>query len=752
MGVFQGDVFQGGGVYQVDEFVPDPATLPKLQVWIDNVDRTAYVRDVRNLDLTYTAGARGVFRFEVYDPESYPAGSATDYRPQTEQSIVAFWDGVRVFSGSIASVEDTVMSEPNVGTVTRITALDNSDILDDRLVFETFDTAWTLHGVLTVITTNYTVPHGIYMDQSTGTGPSVSETIAFDGVTVRAALNYLSQRSGWAWRLTTDNFIQMFPAGSMTAGYSLTSSNSKIIGGVTWTKSSTSRVNTIHVKYGGTQRIIRPQTWTADGVASTFALDEPVALTADGTPETRGLVRVNGADETLGGTWTLNTAVTPNTITASYVPAAGAVIEFTYAVQFPQKLTEDNPTEVALHGIRERLLELPYVTDQAQARTQAQDELRKAFASEGRVVRIRTRELPLPLPGDRITITVPERTLSGWWLITEVRVRDVRRDLLETELTCIEGGEFAGSWVDYFRSAFGSSAGGGSSSGGSVIGGFAPALSGFFEDDVIAHVGESSPTAGTPTEVSMRGLVANASVAGPAHVAGLVDDDFSFATLADYLHQSPASPGWFVVNLAESQTYRYVFGFRKDAIGAAGTYYGVKSVPGSVYLGAPETWGWGPGYRINGIYTSALDVSDGLTERGRTTLMGESDTYTPVFGSTGGTAASLGNGSISGRYESIGKMKHVTIAFQVGSTTNAGTGNLWTFSLPTAAISTAFTRMTAMIVDNGSQVYTAVAYLASTTTIAVVNDGNTGAGIGAGVPFVWATGDTVTIDGWYLEA
>jgi hypothetical protein len=56
--------------------------------------------------------------------------------------------------------------------------------------------------------------------------------------------------------------------------------------------------------------------------------------------------------------------------------------------------------------------------------------------------------------------------------------------------------------------------------------------------------------------------------------------------------------------------------------------------------------------------------------------------YTPVWSVNSGTAPSLGNGTLNGRYLLVGKLCHVQIFFQGGSTTTYGSGGIWQFTLP----------------------------------------------------------------------
>ncbi|PVD01353.1 hypothetical protein [Streptomyces sp. CS014] len=59
--------------------------------------------------------------------------------------------------------------------------------------------------------------------------------------------------------------------------------------------------------------------------------------------------------------------------------------------------------------------------------------------------------------------------------------------------------------------------------------------------------------------------------------------------------------------------------------------------------------------------------------------------FTPTWTSTG-TAPTLGNGTLTGRYMKIGRTVHVYGALTFGSTTNTGTGSL-TMGLPVQAAS-----------------------------------------------------------------
>jgi hypothetical protein len=720
-------------------------TTDGLRVHIGGVDRTGYVRSVRNLDITYTLGSRGVARFEVLD---MPADNTFAYRPGVDLSVVLKWYDETIFSGYTVTVADRALGDTDKGVVTAVTAVDHANVADDRLITKQYapEGLWTLRSVIADIIAEKLSVFGIVIDPTMGSGPAVDELITFDGVTVQAAFSWLMQETGWLIRITPDKVVEAFPMGAVMAPYSLTAVNSTIRGGVTWSKNRTKYVNTVTVRYGGTQRIVRTDTWIADGVLDTFFLTELAAIEASGLPETRGLVTVNGVDQTLHGTWTFRQTVDPlgkpiHAIEANYVPAAGAVITLVYAVQVPHDVTRTNATEVLIRGPRELLDTQPQIVTKADAIARA-DAILQRNAIIPRQAQLKTWE-GMVYPGDTVPINVPTRTLTGNWLITEVRVRDAADNILEYDLTCLEGNEAQFTWVDYFRNAFGGSV----SVGGTVSGSFAPQPSGFFGHDVFANVTANNGILGT-NESSLRGSRATASYSGPALVLGQESDEHTWEVVADQINPSPIlSKGLYFVPTAERLTTRFAMALKQPSgAGVVGEYYLVPNVTGKLYLGAD--WfsaGWGSVYQIEHVYTDG-----GVSERGRDVAMGVPKSYTPVWGSTGGTPITVGNATRTGRYSLLGTKVVFDIHVTIGSTSAQGAGNVFTFSIPSTAAA-GFGAFQAWFINNG-QFYSASAYLLSTTTVAVVITGTTASGIGAGNPNAWATGNQINISGWYHEA
>lgn len=129
--------------------------------------------------------------------------------------------------------------------------------------------------------------------------------------------------------------------------------------------------------------------------------------------------------------------------------------------------------------------------------------------------------------------------------------------------------------------------------------------------------------------------------------------------------------------------------------------------------------------------------------------------YTPTWASTGGTPITVGNATVTGQFKTILGYTFFDIAFTFGSTSSAGAGNIFTWTLPSTAASLTFGSFSARIVDLGTNSWSVGGLLRTTTTVSLVRSADSGAAaadVGAGTPMTWATGDTVKISGWYAEA
>lgn len=127
------------------------------------------------------------------------------------------------------------------------------------------------------------------------------------------------------------------------------------------------------------------------------------------------------------------------------------------------------------------------------------------------------------------------------------------------------------------------------------------------------------------------------------------------------------------------------------------------------------------------------------------------DTWTCTLG---GTGWAVGNGTISTGYTQVGKSVWFNVTFTTGSTTSYGTGSL-TLSLPVTPKSTHMAVARYFDTSAGATYGAEALILTNGTAVPIVTPATAGGssrGITGTVPVTGATGDSITVTGWYEAA
>lgn len=126
--------------------------------------------------------------------------------------------------------------------------------------------------------------------------------------------------------------------------------------------------------------------------------------------------------------------------------------------------------------------------------------------------------------------------------------------------------------------------------------------------------------------------------------------------------------------------------------------------------------------------------------------------YTPSWTSTG-TAPAIGNGTLEGAYQQIGRTVNWRLRFQAGSTSTYGTGT-YRWSLPVTAAAGAVVLGQGYAYDASTDAIAVFSGQASTsTTVTVLRTGSTGTyAYDKSIPWTWASGDQLFIGGAYEAA
>lgn len=687
------------------------------------------------IQITYTLGARGTARFSSND---FKRDTATAFRFDTDDpvSILNETGSTTLFNGEVLNVRDSPIMDPNVGTESAIDAVDKGRNFDHRIIPSvTFPSGTTLRDIVDYVVNNFLLAeYGVSRDAGMASGPAL-DGFTIDYASVTEVFNKLTELTGWPWRLTPSLVIEMAAPGTWTAAFSLTSSNGKIWGGLpTWVKSKKQKINRVYVKYGGERQIEKTQSFTATAGQTVFTLDYP-AVGAN----LRGYITVNGAFTPLGAApWSWDAGT--NSIIHATGATAGTVVSVdAYDAQFPLIAMAENGS-AAMTPLEARHI-YPEVFDKDEAQ-QIADALLAKYEAAPRVLTVKTRA-GFEMPGTVFTISVPERAISSSsWMIQTVNIRTDQDQRFTYEYTCVEGTLGVDTWIDSFRSMLGASKSG--AQGGTITGGLLPMATGVFGSEVIANTGATA----FPYESRLSNFT-NASLQGPALILGRFDSPHAWAIVGDHLGAGPTVRRVRLVPIAESSAERFIAQFSQDpGTPVDGEYYLTANGPTSVLrIGARSSSGFGLNHRAADVATVLCDATSGYTERGRTTPMGEWDTWSPVW-----TNLTVGNGTVVAKKSQLGKTTWYSLHLTFGSTTIIS-GNVTVTTPITTTLFTGKWYGYAVYRDDSAGVaYSGIARGMTSTTMTLFNGAEPQANISATVPFTFTTNDTIYIHGVLEEA
>ena len=221
-------------------------------------------------DFSPTANGRALFRFKVKSLDG-------TYRPALDEEVTFSEDGTPIFGGFIVAPSEAGIGDIGwTKIVTTVQAQDYNVLPSRRVVNETIP-AGTLKDALIVLVTYLT---GVTLDPAQIDGPSLGELIWAD-VNLEDVLNQLSTLTGgYIWEITPAKELRMFPPGTVTAPFDITSANRYALGDVTVEPQRKQYANRVIVRTASFRKIAED----AGEIALRGAWDLPVSA-PDETPE-----------------------------------------------------------------------------------------------------------------------------------------------------------------------------------------------------------------------------------------------------------------------------------------------------------------------------------------------------------------------------------------------------------------------------------------------------------------------------------
>jgi hypothetical protein len=389
-----------------------------------------------SLSFTRVANGPGSLSAIVQSPDG-------TFRPSFGSEIKVYQDSTAIFGGNILSPRERGHNgQTGTAIETSIEAACFFGYADRRFATEEI-VAGTTKAALQELD-DYLAIYGVTLDGSQVNGPSL-DALSYDKRSVREALQEIARLSGYVVEIDATKTLRAFDPATTSAPYNVAEGDLTLVGDVTVDPPPVEYANRVYLSFGSNGIVTKTETFTGDGSSTDFEL----GYTYVG--HTRGVVNVNGVDETFGTGATWDYDATTNTIERTSAVTNGHVITFVYNAQFPSIAQVDDSGEQTDVGLWERWAPSePAVFDLDVAESLAQAELDLRVARP-RLVRYRTRRTDVIKPGMSQTVTLPLRDVSGTWTISEVRAMAVGNLRIEYEVTAVEGTAFAGTWRDRRR-------------------------------------------------------------------------------------------------------------------------------------------------------------------------------------------------------------------------------------------------------------------------------------------------------------
>lgn len=426
------------------------------------------------LRITESINSRNTMSFEVISWNG-------SYRPAAGVKVIYTEDSTRRFGGLLdVPGERGFYPQGMAALVNRVNVIDFNTYADGRVLNQTIP-AGTLEDVIDVVMP-YLSPYGVSKDPAQVTGPAVPAlTLPFKYV--REILDQASDLTGYLWEIDYDEVLRMFLPGSVAAPFDVVpaSDPTVVIGDIDVETVRTEYANRILLVAGSGLKEVS-ESFTGDGTTTEFPLVVAVAgyptLSVNGTVMPVGTYGIHTHLE-----WTFRTS--DNTIVQlAEAPAGtfhspltgGDTLSLTYPGQYPFLKIADDVGEQATYQIWEKIITAPDVFDFDAAQALADSQLPRYVASYKRVQYLTRRFIR---PGQTQTITVPDRNLSGTFLVTDVETTDTVDHGFIRSVKAIGGTTLPRSWKELYRQ-WGKSGGASSPSATVITGGPSGTSSGGF--------------------------------------------------------------------------------------------------------------------------------------------------------------------------------------------------------------------------------------------------------------------------------
>lgn len=410
-------------------------------------DRTAWIKLDEGVDIGLTYNERSTASFTTLH----------GYMPSLRDEVRIYeQDGATVIFGGL--VYQRQSQGPTTRTYCACDCADWSLYGDWCYTDVVYASDTTLQVVLDDLIANCLGAYGITLDAVDYTGVTLA-AFGWSNKCVTDALRELSERTGYIWRFSVNKVLSLILPGAVAAAWNISDAAPHVTD-LQWRDSSENYASKVRVVCGPDATIWSLQTWTTVAGEVSWVTDLPAAgptagyATVDGIFKTVGLP---GEEAAASYIWTYATHTL--SLGTAAAPAAGTVISLSYLAQYPFTVTADSGASPAV----EYLTTAPDVMSIA-AGQEIADELLAKLAGTVKELTFTTLDAGL-VPGTAMSVQLSVRSLNlASVFLQTVNVHLRMATWWEYSVTAIEGDNYLGSYLDYWRKS-------GGDSGVAVVGG-----------------------------------------------------------------------------------------------------------------------------------------------------------------------------------------------------------------------------------------------------------------------------------------
>ena len=406
------------------------------------VDRTSTIALNAGCDISLTYNERSTARFDTLP----------GYQPSLRDEVEIYeQDGVTLLFGGLVYQRQTRSAVDRV--TTQVDCTDWSIYGDWAFTDAVYSAATTLQVVLDDLVDDHLATYGVTLDATDYTGVALS-AFGWSNKLITDALRDLSTKTGYIWRFSPTKVLSLILPGASAAPFNLSDATPHC-STLEWSDSTEKYATKVRLECGpeGTQWTL--QSWTQASGATSWVTDLPAA------GPTAGYCTVNGIFLTVTGVvgdnahfdWDAATH-TLSVGTLGSTPADGVTITLSYLSQTPFTVIADSLASPVV----EYLASAPDVMTIAAGQEMADGLLARLGGSEKRIEFL-TLESGLE-PGQELSIVLTDRLINvASAFIQTVQIRLVMATWWEYRVLAIEGSDYLGSYLDFWRRTDGGGSG-----------------------------------------------------------------------------------------------------------------------------------------------------------------------------------------------------------------------------------------------------------------------------------------------------